>query len=542
MKSGAKFCSGCGANLAELADEAKKPSVCPNCGAELAPDEKFCSQCGTAVGENENSSGSNLPDDSIDSEEETPRIWKVGRHKDCDFFSIQDAIDSASEGETVYVEPGVYNEPLAFTKSIKLIGCTESISDKSSDELPVVVLGRRTILTIDVPVHIEGFVFTHKSNLEFDILSSEPFASESSEPFKGNFGEDGFFSMILLQADVTLENSAFLHSRGHGITVAERSPELNNVYVAGSAGCGIEVTQWANPRVENCSVFGNNDNVIWVAGNASGTYDFCMIHDNKTIGLLYPGVVARDSAHPTFRYCKIYGHISYGIWVKDEASGCYEGCEVYKNVTSGIKIESFATPEISSCDIYENEGNGIIIQDNASGTYDGCFIHGNKKTGEGYPGVVVEGCSYPRFNNCRVYEHLSHGIWIKEKALGMYENCEVYENEGVGIKIVDSANPEISSCDIYENGENGIVIADSVSGTYDGCSIHGNGRTGKNFPGVVVKGQANPEFKKCEIYSHLSDGIWIKDQASGTYRNCNISYNDGKEICDDSSSNPKIIM
>jgi len=48
VKSGAKFCSRCGASLA-----ASGPARCPNpaCGAELDGTEVFCAHCGQRIGE-----------------------------------------------------------------------------------------------------------------------------------------------------------------------------------------------------------------------------------------------------------------------------------------------------------------------------------------------------------------------------------------------------------------------------------------------------------------------------------------------------------
>ena len=45
MKSGAKFCIGCGSLLNNLKDKPKE-KICPNCGSVMSCDMAFCTECG----------------------------------------------------------------------------------------------------------------------------------------------------------------------------------------------------------------------------------------------------------------------------------------------------------------------------------------------------------------------------------------------------------------------------------------------------------------------------------------------------------------
>ena len=52
LNADVRFCSQCGAKIeppAPEAAEAPRSRVCPGCGAEVAPEMKFCSQCGARV-------------------------------------------------------------------------------------------------------------------------------------------------------------------------------------------------------------------------------------------------------------------------------------------------------------------------------------------------------------------------------------------------------------------------------------------------------------------------------------------------------------
>ena len=62
------------------------------------------------------SSGKIISDNSI------PTILYVGGDGDGNYTNIQDAIDNASDGDTVFVHSGTYYENIAISKTIKLMG------------------------------------------------------------------------------------------------------------------------------------------------------------------------------------------------------------------------------------------------------------------------------------------------------------------------------------------------------------------------------------------------------------------------------------
>jgi len=53
---------------------------------------------------------------------EKKSIIYVGFYPDSDYNKIQDAIDNSTDGNTIYVQNGTYNEIITINKSIKLIG------------------------------------------------------------------------------------------------------------------------------------------------------------------------------------------------------------------------------------------------------------------------------------------------------------------------------------------------------------------------------------------------------------------------------------
>ena len=52
---------------------------------------------------------------------------------------------------------------------------------------------------------------------------------------------------------------------------------------------------------------------------------------------------------------------------------------------------------------------------------------------------------------------------------------------------------------------------------------------------------SEPEITSCEIYGHLSCGIWITENAKGIYENCYIHDNAGAYVYNESNGKAVIL-
>ena len=99
-------------------------------------------------------------------------VEKIIVGKNQQIKSLNEALERIIEDGTVILEPGVYKEHVNFDKKIKIVGLTDSIMNKSSSELPIVVLDSTKTCKITADVKIEGVVFTHEENLSFNNLQN----------------------------------------------------------------------------------------------------------------------------------------------------------------------------------------------------------------------------------------------------------------------------------------------------------------------------------------------------------------------------------
>ena len=459
-------------------------------------------------------------------------VVTVGKEKGCDYKTIQQAINSVAEGSTIHVLPGIYMEDLKFTKSVNLVGCEDYIAEKSSGELPVVVFSKNYSCKIDIPVNIDGIVFTQKQKLKFNNLRTylNKFEELEKPENPGNYCEENFQTILWLNTGCKLKNMAVLNGENYGITFSSGISLLEYSFVGKTKDNGLCCCEKSSPKIKYTNVVNCRYLNVYFGDNTTAELNNCNIYNSQSAGIL-----ARNDSECILKDCFIYDNNKEGVFIRDNAAPTITDCEIHDNECAGVRIVGSAVPTVTGCEIHDNKQNGILILDNAKPKIAGCKIHDNKTEGHGYPGVVADGESSPTIRNCEIYNHLSYGLWIKENAGGTYEDCDIHNNESEGVRIAGSATPTVTDCEIHDNKQNGIWILDNAKPEIAGCKIHDNKTEDECYPGVIASGDSSPAIRDCEIYNHLASGLWIKENAGGTYRNCEIYNNKSGGIDNETS-------
>ena len=391
---------------------------CKECKTELDKFSEVCPTCGKKI------------------------VTVVGKENDCNFSTIQEALDSVEEDAIIKVKPGIYEEHLHFSKKVHLIGCTETIINKSSEELPIVVFDSDKFCMVDIPVKIEGIVFTHKKDLEFDSVSS--FLKTSSEIKKVESTDSK--SMFGVSADSCFINIAILCSEGFGVCIFDKkaifdisylhqitydgiviynnaTPSINNCIVSNSNFSGICCRDKSSPKICNCEIhnhgamFGQDEctSGIVICGESSAKIYSCKVYNNMGIG-----ITVAENANPSITSCSIFGQ-HQGVSVECTASGIYEDCSIYSNIKCGLGICDEAKPTINNCKFFSNGQHGIIIVENAYLNMNNSEISNN---GRNYAGVFCRDSSRVVIKNCKSFGVHTCGVALVQNAAGNFENCE----------------------------------------------------------------------------------------------------------------------
>ena len=510
-------------------------------------------------------------------------VKKITVGKDRDVQSLKKALEIIDENGTIILEPGVYKEHLNFDKKVKIVGISDSIFEKSSSELPIVVLDSTQNCEITATVEIEGVVFTHDEDLYFSNLKkyAEDYSVDSDYEFR--FSEPIF--MLGVDCDSKLRNIAVLGAKDYGVALGKGEltdsilanccvnilclydSKIENCILGNCREAGILVLEKANPVVKDCDIRGEGKGIC-ILGNASGSFINCEISGlcnslfldefstpsfiNCKVLPSLNGSIIKGNSNPILKDCDFLGS---GIYVEGQASGTFEGCRIHDiGEHNGLKISGSATPSFVDCKIHDNKeayalvyvletanpslkncevynGRGIYVENQASGTFEGCRIH---DIGENN-GLNIQGSATPSFVDCKIHHNTKYAlVAVCGTSNPSLKNCEVYNGAGNSIFVEGQASGTFEGCHIYDIGENnGLYIKGSATPSFVDCKIHHNTK----YALVYVGETANPSLKNCEVYKGAGSGIAVEGQARGTYTKCYIHNNIGENFYIKTSKN-----
>ena len=168
-------------------------------------------------------------------------VLYVGGSGPDNYTHIQDALDDASSGDTVYVFNGTYYEHVVMNKSINLIG-------ENKDNTVVDGSGSGTVITITV---------NHTNMSEFTLQNGGSGSSDAGLKIDNchycnisniNCSNNGNYGIYLVNSEPTIHNAVVYNNSATGINISYNTlgyntytSLLNNLTVCNNTGYGIEM-------------------------------------------------------------------------------------------------------------------------------------------------------------------------------------------------------------------------------------------------------------------------------------------------------------
>jgi parallel beta-helix repeat protein len=281
-----------------------------------------------------------------------------------EYATIQEAIDGAWQGSTIWVADGIYTGQ--GNKNIDFKGKLLTLRSESGPEACI----------IDCENNGRGFYFhsgeTADSRLEgFTICNggtgiwcdgSSPTITNCILTDNSGRYDGGIFCDN--NSNPVISDCAFIGNYGlfsSGVRCHHNSsPTITNcIFTACSDGAAIfcEYRSNSNPAISNCRFYANHlACAITVQGGCDGTViSNCIISGNDSIGIICSGSRTTPS-NPTITNCDIIGNLGKGIYCEESSSPKITNCIVWANAQQVYG----GNPSVSYCNIqggWPGEGN-----------------------------------------------------------------------------------------------------------------------------------------------------------------------------------------
>ena len=350
-------------------------------------------------------------------------IWYV--HPDSTLNSIQAALDSCADNDTVLVAPGFYIENITWpsTDGIHLnseYGPDTTIIDGDSDGIVI-----KIITGVDSATVIDGFTIQNGSaydaggifcyNYSSPTISNNIITGNVSSYGGGGIGCNGYASPTITSNTITNNTTPYgggigcygyasptitgntidsnTATYGGGIYCNNSSPTITDNTITGNTatfhGGGIDCWTNSSPTITNNTITGNES---FYAGGGIGCYGYASptitgntIDSNTAV---HGGGIASKMASPT---------VTDNI-ITDNAADSLGG---------GLGFRQ-SSPTISHNIIEANTalfGGGIGCDSSSFGTIDSCTISGNNRDG-----VYCAHASSPVIHCCNISSNTGYGV------------------------------------------------------------------------------------------------------------------------------------
>lgn len=311
------------------------------------------------------------------------------------FRSIQRAIDAASYGDTIVVNPGIYEETLVLISGITIRGAgpTHTVIRSSYGYQPVVKAVSAGAVTI------ENLALERSAS----ILESVVVDIQSSH--------------------ITFRNCRIAGGQEGGIrSVGVTTLLLDGCRIEDNAGYGLQVSGANQLDIRSCTLAGNGSIGLYLQ-NTSATITETIVEWNDWYGITLEGTATLNAANTT-----LANSGRWGISVSDSASACLTNCT--------LTTQAF--------------GN-VLIDDSASLELDGSHLQGGMQSS-----IEASGESNLLILNCQITDASDKGVLLLENATLRLDQTVVARCGGTGLLLETSGLCQLSHATVAYNGGDGL--------------------------------------------------------------------------------------
>ena len=339
------------------------------------------------------------------------------------FRSIQRAIDAASYGDVILVNPGIYEETVVLESGISIRGAGPSHTIiRSSYGYQPVVTG-----TVVGSVVVEELTLERSSS----ILESVVVDLQSSQIVFRNCriigGQDGGVRSTGL-ALLTFEDCDIEANLGYGLQVSDAAElTIKNCSIINNDSVGLHLLDTA-AVIENSVFQWNEWDGVTLEGAAMIECAEVSLIDNGRWGLSM-----QDSSQATFVDSTFHTRAFGNLSIDDSASLELERCQLTGGLRSGIEARGQSELRILDAQITDASGDGLHLSGNA-----GVFMSRSAVLQCAGSGLAMETMGNCQLEQVTVAYNEGHGLEFRGNSITVTHSIFAL-NGGIGLSVSPSS-------------------------------------------------------------------------------------------------------
>eukprot|EP01063_Lacrimia_lanifica_P029030 TRINITY_DN4359_c0_g1_i1.p2 TRINITY_DN4359_c0_g1~~TRINITY_DN4359_c0_g1_i1.p2 ORF type:complete len:730 (+),score=345.05 TRINITY_DN4359_c0_g1_i1:65-2254(+) len=330
--------------------------------------------------------------------------------------SIQAAIDAASPGDAIVIEPGTYSKPINVNKNVTLTAADH-------DRRPVIQVEDRTVVTLNSTAELEYLVIRQRKSSDGD----------------GKWVAADFRS---------------------------GSAKMRHCDLSSHGGACITIHKTADPLIQKCSIHDGAQAGVYLFDGAKGVLEHNDIHNNT-----YAALLLKRGAQPVVRHNKIRDGRDTGVFICHDSHGTIHRNEIFNNGGSGVVVKAGGLPTISENHIHSNTQAGVFLCDRGGGNVIDNEISNNVKAG-----VLIKTQANPVIKGNTIRGGKETGVYCFENGKGVVRENRIHGNQNAGVLVTSGGHLTIEKNTIQGNKYEGIWVCNNGEAMIADNDLTGNAK------------------------------------------------------------------
>ena len=442
------------------------------------------------------SEGIKIPLETIS--ERNGDILYVGGSGPGNYTHIQDAIDNATEGDTIYIYHKTYFEDLSVNKSIRLMGENKNTT---------IIKCLNSVLLNGDGIRFENLTVMNDNDGTGLLISNHQWNRIKNCTIEGSGN-----SVILVNSANTTFRNCLIGRSGSHVALRMDSSNNNNILdsIIGRSYDGVLLRGGGNNFFFNCSIGINGEAGVIINSGNNNIFSRCSIYQSG-----WGGIVMYTTRNNLISNCSIYQN-PYGIRLFQfhPSNITIKDSEIFNNTVCGVAIdESTDNSKIENCRVHDNPQGIVIGQWSDYNTIRNCSVYNNIQ------GIQLYLADYNKIIDCKATNNQETGLTLEISQENQITNCAFSNNKNGSLFTYYCRKNSISYCKFSNNQNIGLHL-NSQSYTTQDNSITYSRFEGNNNWDIRVEGYC---FRN--QFNHNSFLGILKE----VYDTCQNYWDDGQE-------------